>query len=705
MVFQQINDKRGGLTCSLTSHKTQSAHCLRMDPLWYHIYDVQAMSYWYQIQMTITSCPNTEGKAAASKDCTSKTLTLDPSNTVVYDGSSPSTSAVQATLIGDYSSFAKAPDFENKYLAVPAGVSGDACSGPKDPSRKIDLHERCSKHIQEGMDKWMLVDKHLFGDECNKIGVTYENFRFQSGFCDRVHGSCTKNQLADYYDYDQKQDDQNKIGKYWLSSMSHAGLIDLTVADGQSGHSLRMKKKNVRLMFKSNRFQNTLIKLQIKATDVSLTTNVAKGEIQDWQIRNFETGSNDGGIKVQIKNTDTRNVYAQFILTIVDCDKGVVPSTEAGQAIRSLTGQQVMTIPFNVMYSVQGSHTNDHVCTAQLLNAAGEKLDSKKMTFKTWDTTIHRQNSCTDDGSSCGDAATGKPSKGTGHGKCECGAFDFKCYTKNLPDMTVFSRCSTQITTMIITIVVVVGCLIVLCICCKVLGPKRTMQLLCLPFKCCAECCKCGMDICFDNDNDDRGYSRHRSSRRPRRHKKKKKRKKKKKKQKKKRRHSSVSSLVSESDSCSSDESSGEYSEEPRSPREYYKAPAARHHRVEIPLAEVAANQDGDVSREEMYNYANYFDNTTTSVFFNVEANQKMSFCNMEGQPFSIRGELSGRDGNFIFTVPHEDRYVTREMCNGELCDLDTPRPLSDEINEIALSEMEVYWHISEEEKVVAINV
>ena len=30
----------------------------------------------------------------------------------------------------------------------------------------------------------------------------------------QVHGSCTKNQLAHYYDYDQKQADQNKIGKY-----------------------------------------------------------------------------------------------------------------------------------------------------------------------------------------------------------------------------------------------------------------------------------------------------------------------------------------------------------------------------------------------------------------------------------------------------------------------------------------------------------
>ena len=31
----------------LCSKKTQSAHCLRMDPLYYHVYSIGPMSYWY----------------------------------------------------------------------------------------------------------------------------------------------------------------------------------------------------------------------------------------------------------------------------------------------------------------------------------------------------------------------------------------------------------------------------------------------------------------------------------------------------------------------------------------------------------------------------------------------------------------------------------------------------------------------------------
>ena len=48
---------------------------------------------------------------------------------------------------------------------------------------------------------------------------------------------------------------------------------------------------------------------------------------------------------------------------------------------------------------------------------------------------------------------------------------------------------------------------------------------------------------------------------------------------------------------------------------------------VQIPLAEVAANQDGDVSREEMYNYANYFDNTTTVIMHIAMDTQGLCSC------------------------------------------------------------------------------
>ena len=53
--------------------------------------------------------------------------------------------------------------------------------------------------------------------------------------------------------------------------------------------------------------------------------------------------------------------------------------------------------------------------------------------------------------------------------------------------------------------------------------------------------------------------------------------------------------------------------EESREPPSYFIAVAVREDRaseaVLLPLAELAENQDEDVSREEIYNYANYFDN------------------------------------------------------------------------------------------------
>jgi len=683
-----------------------------MDPLYYHIYQVGAMSYWYQIVMTLRECPNIKGKAAAAKDCTIyKSLTLDPSHTLVFDGPTPAESSVQATLIGDYSSFEKAPSFENKYLAVPAGTSELDCNGHKDPSRpSVDLKARCIKRIKEGMEKWMLIDDQLFGDRCNKIGVTYESFRYQGHFCDRPFGSCTRHQLADYYDYDQKQADEGKTGMYWLSSMSHQGLLDFTVEGGQAHDLTKSKKSNVRLMFRSNRFQNTLIQLQIKAEDITLTTNVANGKIVDWEVPAFENGSNDGQIKIKIKNTDTRNVYAQFILSVEKCDKGIKPASQAGQSIRSLTGGQQVTIPINVLADARigSDHTNDHACTARLFNAAGEEIDRRELTFKTFETKLIVQNSCQDAGSKCGNAATGAASQGL-NGVCTCKIFEFPCFVRGISIFNIggaFSRCAGVIgATITIFLIVVVG-LILLCLSFKFLGVKKTCQVLCCPLICLCKCFKCGVETCFD-DTDKGSSSRERryysEDSPPRRKKRLKRRRKKKKKKKKKEKEPSNSrELLSSSEDTYSDSDSD--SDNVVAPHERTLSednPPRR--RREIPLAVLASN---DEDEDDEHAYVSYFDNKTTTVFFNIEGDANKTFiCDMEGQDFSIQGVLIGEDGTFRFTVPSKDRYVRKEMFNGEICELEEPRQLHDQISDITLAASEVYNHISKDMRAIAINV
>jgi len=51
----------------------------------------------------------------------------------------------------------------------------------------------------------MFLDKYLFtldGSECNKIGVSYSAFRYESNKCQNRVGNCLKNQINNYYNND-----------------------------------------------------------------------------------------------------------------------------------------------------------------------------------------------------------------------------------------------------------------------------------------------------------------------------------------------------------------------------------------------------------------------------------------------------------------------------------------------------------------------
>lgn len=51
----------------------------------------------------------------------------------------------------------------------------------------------------------MFVQKEMVttdGSQCNKIGVGYTAFRYESGKCEKLIGSCLLNQLEDIYQED-----------------------------------------------------------------------------------------------------------------------------------------------------------------------------------------------------------------------------------------------------------------------------------------------------------------------------------------------------------------------------------------------------------------------------------------------------------------------------------------------------------------------
>ena len=155
--FDDIYMTRSNLQCGLSSAYTQSSHCLRYDPLWYHTYSIGTASTFFAIQVETHYCDKN------GDNCTVTSISLSPNSRSAKSDDS----LVFAQLVGDLATFEAAPTFESYYLAVPSGLSGDDCNGLEDPSRDFSLYSRCLDHIAAGSDYYMFVPKSSFGAECN----------------------------------------------------------------------------------------------------------------------------------------------------------------------------------------------------------------------------------------------------------------------------------------------------------------------------------------------------------------------------------------------------------------------------------------------------------------------------------------------------------------------------------------------------------
>lgn len=65
------------------------------------------------------------------------------------------------------------------------------------------------------------------------VGAPLRQLPISPGSCSQKKGSCLKQQLNYYYEYDEEKAAAGAIGKYWLQNLGSYGLSDLVLADAQ----------------------------------------------------------------------------------------------------------------------------------------------------------------------------------------------------------------------------------------------------------------------------------------------------------------------------------------------------------------------------------------------------------------------------------------------------------------------------------------
>eukprot|EP00913_Durusdinium_trenchii_P016184 g15209.t1 len=146
----------------------------------------------------------------------------------------------------------------------------------------------------------MLLDRSLFdlsGRTCDKIGVSYNAFRYQADGCSRTAGSCLFEQLADFH-AEEHPCDAARPGqpRYMASGYCDGGMEMVNVDEGTSG-------MNIVLACPLAQRHTTLLRLEARAESAMFVTNVATGRIIKAEAPSFEALSGGGEAELSIINT------------------------------------------------------------------------------------------------------------------------------------------------------------------------------------------------------------------------------------------------------------------------------------------------------------------------------------------------------------------------------------------------------------------
>ena len=341
--FSSSSTRSATLECNLFGD-AQSAHCLRMDPLWYAAFELGPPQLYFTITVKATRTGAVRDGDAVRDDVTDS-LVLGPHS----PGASTADGAVTARLLGDFASYTdEQPDLgATRYLFVP--------SQPTTHSR-----------YQAGTRSWLLVDKNdvtVDGTECNKVGTSYSAFKHQSSQCDNVAGSCLGNQLED-----MQLSDEQRIRNGERPQRRVSAFGDFAPYADSSGRQY--------VAFTTRSRRASVITLTLAADDIRFVIAESSGRIESVLVRTFEAQSGNGELLALVTNTGRMN--ADYSLR-VECSRGIL-GMEARQL--SLIPSEQRSVNFAVYTETEDEAA--YSCVVRLVGSARQTvLDVKWVNFTT----------------------------------------------------------------------------------------------------------------------------------------------------------------------------------------------------------------------------------------------------------------------------------------------------------------------------------
>ena len=260
-----------------------------------------------------------------------------------------------------------------------------------------------SARVVNWRDNAMLLDDNMItwnGNECDKIGVSYTAFRYQSEACSRPVGSCLGYQPEHYH----------KGGKHFVKDI--VGQDAFTFAPGKS-------PSEITFSVASEMTRTSLVTLTIATDNIQFVINRADGHFEWCNATNFESFTKLGRMQCGVQSDG--KVEAAFRVSVSNCSNGILPIL--GEQFTLDVGQK-MVRTFEI--HATNPDASEHTCRVLLFDSLEDLLDFKDVTFISYEVEIDKGAQEGDSPHGEGSSISGNAQRYACHKNCDS-IFDIMC--------------------------------------------------------------------------------------------------------------------------------------------------------------------------------------------------------------------------------------------------------------------------------------
>uniref|UniRef100_A0A2S2PS82 Protein HAPLESS 2-B n=1 Tax=Schizaphis graminum TaxID=13262 RepID=A0A2S2PS82_SCHGA len=204
---------RGGQNCDSTNTPEyideayryhESSHCLEFSDLWYKVNKLESASYHHSVTISIYEKYTRDDTIPRYRKIVSKVKLSNNNQTYENDETNVEAKYVALTF-GD-----------DQYYSL--DINSDRILIPEKMSSLVELHNPQSI---DDPKKYLIVNEKnisIKGDECNKVGVSYEAFFKQYNRCGVKRSSCLNNQPSHLWKHDMDAIESETPGRYFLEN-------------------------------------------------------------------------------------------------------------------------------------------------------------------------------------------------------------------------------------------------------------------------------------------------------------------------------------------------------------------------------------------------------------------------------------------------------------------------------------------------------